>query len=62
MPDDHDRQVVDEATRIIRTKTKDLTAAAADDGVSYMTMYRKVKRGEVDAVEWGSRGEMRVWA
>ena len=61
MPQTRDRQVVDEATRIIQEQTDDVTSAAARRGVSYTRMVRAIKRGEVDAVPWGSRGEMRVW-
>jgi hypothetical protein len=61
MPETKDRQVVAEANEIIRTKTEDTTSAAARRGVSYTHLLRAIKRGEVDAVEWGSRGEKRVW-
>ena len=61
MPQTRDQQVVAEAQEIIRTKTEGTTAAAARHGVSYTHMLRRIKRGEINAVEWGSRGEMRVW-
>jgi hypothetical protein len=61
MPDDRERQVIAEAQEIVRTRTEDLTSAAAREGVSYTSMYRKVKRGEVEAFELGTRGELRVW-
>lgn len=59
VPESCERQVVAEAEKIIRTRTESPTAAAARRGVSYNHMLRKIKRGEVDAVEWGSRGQMR---
>jgi hypothetical protein len=61
MPQTQDRQVVAEAQEIIHTKTEDPTAAAARRGMSYTRLLRAIQRGEVDAVQWGPRGEMRVW-
>ena len=65
MPQTRDRQVLEQvledAKEIIATMTEGTTAAAARRGVSYTHMVRQIKRGEVDAVEWGNRGEHRVW-
>jgi hypothetical protein len=65
MPQARDRQVLEQAVEhakeIIATMTEGTTAAAARRGVSYTHMLREIKRGKVDAVEWGNRGEMRVW-
>jgi hypothetical protein len=60
MPQTRDRRVVAEAQEIIRTKTENPTSAAARRGMSYTQLLRAIKRGKVDAVEWGTR-EMRVW-
>ena len=61
MPQTRDRQVVAEAQDIIREKTENPTAAAARRGISYTGLLRAIQRGEVDAVQWGPRGEMRIW-
>jgi hypothetical protein len=61
MPQTRERQVVAEAQEIIRDQTETPTEAAARRGMSYTGLLRAVQRGEVDAVQWGPRGEMRVW-
>jgi hypothetical protein len=61
MPQPRDRQVVDEAKKIISEQTEDTTTAAARRGISYTQLLMRIKRGQVDVVEWGPTNALRVW-
>jgi excisionase family DNA binding protein len=58
-PTREERDALVQAHKTLLELTKPLTAAAADRGVSYMTLYRQIAKGEVDAVTVGR--DVRVW-
>ncbi|QNJ91520.1 hypothetical protein HZU40_09700 [Mycolicibacterium fluoranthenivorans] len=60
MTEPDERQIMADAEKIWHTRMQDLTTAAAQRGMSYTVLYRKVLRGEVEGVRFGR--EMRVWA